>query len=154
MVTNMKVGKITKKREFKVGPISKIYNWIVGFEGKSDFDLARISIMNDFNLKQPTRENILTEINQRRSSKQHLKLGLGKVARNQNINTHLGLVPFKNFLLRCDKTTTDKEAVTHLFLNYDCLTERSPSKSILGLIGSQCCECGGRLLPNTELKEY
>lgn len=130
--------------------IKPIHDWKWGFERKSDFELMRIAIVNDFDLTSLTREKIISEIKTRQRNGAMLNLGVRRMAHNQMLNTLIGKMPTRNLLLKCSKTTEVKESATHLLLNYEFVSEAKPKQPFLHAINSRCKECGGILEPNTE----
>ncbi len=146
----MKFGKINPINKAKFGPVSLTHDWKIGFESKTEFELARIAIVNKFDLDSPTKSKIIIEIKRRQKKGLSLHLGVRKMAHNQMLDTLVGKIPTRNVLLKCSNTSDIRESATHLLLSYDFVRNDKPKQPFLHAINSRCKECGGILKPNTE----
>ena len=146
----MKFGTIKRTKTPKFGILEPIYNWKLGFEGLTEFQLCRIAVVNKFNLNSVDRNKIIIEINKRHDNGEFLILGIDRIGRNKMVNTMFGKMPSRNLLLKCSNTNNDRDAANHLILNYQFVKESKPTQPILNAIYTQCKECGGTFEPNTE----
>jgi len=146
----LKFGQIKPTKQPKFGQLSPINDWGFGFDNKTEFELARIAIVNEFDLISPTKDKIIAEIEKRQKAGLSLHLGVRKMAHNQILDTFIGKIPTRNLLLKCSNTTKLKDSATHLLLNYGFVSEAKPKQPFLHAINSRCKECGGILMPNAE----
>ena len=135
-LTNKRARKPIAKRAY-VGLIS------VDIDALSDFEVVKLAALNSFNesLSRGDAQQRIGELKswlRRLKSKGRVRTKIPEQFQDKSVETAIGELPFKNFVLWCTATDTLPDGALHTLLNAESLGEDSPSGDVVNLLGKPC----------------
>jgi len=135
-LTNKRARKPIAKRAY-VGLIS------VDIDALSDFEVVKLAALNGFN-ESLSGGGVQQRMGELKSwlrnlkSKGSVRTKIPDQFQDKSVETAIGELPFKNFVLWCTATDTLPDGALHALLNAESLGEDSPSGDIVNLLGKPC----------------
>jgi len=135
-LTNKRARKPIAKRAH-VGLIS------VEIDALSDFEVVKLAALNGCNetLSGGGAQQRIGELKswlRRLKSRGSVRTKIPDKFKDKSVETAIGDLPFKNFVLWCTATDTLPDGALHTLLNAESLGEDSPSGDIANLLGKPC----------------
>jgi hypothetical protein len=115
----------------------------VDIDALSDFAVVKLAALNGFNESLSDsgvqqRIEALKSWLRRLKSKGSVRTKVPDKFQDKSVETAIGELPFKNFVLWCTATDTLPDGALHTLLNAESLCEDSPSGDIVNLLGKPC----------------
>lgn len=135
-LTSKRARKPMTKRDH-VGLIS------VNIDALSDFEVVKLAALNGCNesLSGGSVRQRIEELKswlRRLKSRGSVRTKIPDQFQDRSVETAIGELPFKNFVLWCTATSTLPDAALHTLLNAESLGEDSPQGDIVNLLGKPC----------------